>query len=92
MYNKNQTSRHTLLRGVQERIAWSDANTDSVVDILVAVTSGGGYVGFGQNRDHTALLLYIKTDVLNERIAFEDKETLTDALVRLLAELGPHLT
>jgi len=59
-------------RGPKEVMSWANVNPELVVALVAQASKVGAYVGFGQSQDASALLLYVKRDRLNERIALED--------------------
>ncbi len=88
---KSQMNRLTLLRGNVAQMSWSSASPQVIHSLLAVVSAGGGYLGFGTNKDGSALLLYVKTDKLNERVVLERGQNLDDDLDTLTAELASIL-
>jgi hypothetical protein len=91
MADKSQMNRRRLLQGNATQMHWCDASPQVIHNLLSVVSAGGGYLGFGINKDGSALLLYIKTDKLNERVVLERAQNLDDDLDTLTAELGSFL-
>jgi hypothetical protein len=58
-------------REPQAVISWANVPPNLIVDVITAASKVRGYVGFGSNNDSTALLLYVRCDRYNERVAIE---------------------
>lgn len=72
---------------VKEQMAWKGEYSEAISELLEAVSSAGGYLGFGRNRTGDCLLLYIKLDDWDERIPIESYEDVLPTLSDLYAEL-----
>lgn len=72
---------------LREMLTWSVETLAQMADFVAAVSSAGGYVGFGRNSTGDCLLLYVKLDSWSERIAIESIDQVELLATELLDEL-----
>lgn len=72
---------------LKEVLSWTVDAMATMADFVAAVSAAGGYVGFGRNSSGDCLLLYVKLDDWQERIAVEDMDQLDTLATELVQEV-----
>lgn len=85
--NKQQRTKRRGLRVQSEPLIWKSEYSEGIATLLEAVSSAGGYLGFGRNSAGDCLLVYIKLDDWSERVPIESSDAVMGTLADLLAEI-----
>lgn len=84
---RSQTTKRRGRREPREVLVWRSEYSEACATLLEAVSTAGGYLGFGRNTAGDCLLVYIKLDDWNERIPIENYDAVLGTLADLLAEV-----